>query len=84
MLADVTEPEVAKPQPPRLMQELYGGLFREQFRDYFSHGFALLLLVVSVQGFDEGCLSLRTLWGHESRVPFFRNEFLVVEHDLKK
>jgi hypothetical protein len=80
----VTEPAVAKPQPPRLMQGLHGGLSREQFRDYLRMGFALLLLVVSVQGFNEGCLSLRTLWGHESRVPFFRNEVLVVEHDVKK
>ena len=80
----MTEPAVAKPQHPRLMQGLHGGLSREQFRDYLRMGFVLLLLVVSGQGFNEGCLSLRTPWGHESRVPFFRNEFLVVEHDLKK
>ncbi len=80
----MTEPAVAKPQHPRLMQGLHGSLSPEQFRDYLRMGFALLLLVVSVQGFNEGCLSLRTLWGHESRVPFFRNEVLVVEHDVKK
>ena len=81
----VREPAVTKPQPPRLMQR--GDCIAvcpEQFRDYLRMGFALLLLVVSVQGFNEGCLSLRTLWGHESRVPFFRNEVLVVEHDVKK
>ena len=66
------------------MQGLHGGLSREQLRDYLRMGFVLLLLVVSGQGFNEGCLSLRTPWGHESRVPFFRNEVLVVENDVEK
>ena len=66
------------------MQGLHGSLSPEQFRDYLRMGFVLLLLVVSGQGFNEGCLSLRTPWGHESRVPFFRNEVLVVENDVEK
>ena len=65
-------------------QGLHGGLSREQFRDYLRMGFALLPLVVSGRVFNEGCLSLRTLWGHERRIPFFRNEVLVVKHDVEK